>query len=231
MTTRTLPLLTLALGIATLIAFFWLGGQPAVRAVYAANEIAPAVSAFQRAETLQDIVLVFGFPVDNARVEAMNALNRLDLWAFIPAYTLFLSAAALMVGGLRNRWTHIAISFALAGAAADAVETWKQLQLTADIANAEAHLPIAPWHWLKYAALALNGAAITSLCLTLEKRRWVLAAIAFAPLPLVALSYMGAISTRVFAAAFTVYWVGLLAVALIETVRATSLLARAQNPR
>jgi hypothetical protein len=229
-TKRTLPLLTLALGIATLIAFGWLGGQPAVRAVYPSNEVALAVSAFQRAETMQDIVLVFGYPVDDARVAAMDALNRLDLWVFIPAYALFLTAAAIMLGGLRNRWTQVAIMFALVGAAADAVETWKQLQLTADMANAPAHLPIAPWHWLKYGALALNGVAVTSLCLTQEKRRWILGVLAFAPFPLVALSYMGAISTRVFAAAFTAYWVALLVIALIETVRATGMLARSRNP-
>jgi hypothetical protein len=218
-TARTLPLLTLALGIATLIAFLWLGGQPAVRAVYASNEVALAVSAFQRAETMQDIVLVFGYPVDDARVAAMDALNRLDLWAFIPAYALFLTAAAIMLGGLRNRWTQAAIAFALIGAAADAVETWKQLQLTADMSNAEAHLPIAPWHWLKYAALALNGVAITSLCLTLEKRRVILAVVAVAPFPLVALAYMGAISPRAFSAGFTLYWVALLVIAAIESVR------------
>jgi len=227
---RAWPLLTLAFGIATLAAFYWLGGQPAVRGVYESNEIALAVSAFQRAETMRDIVLVFGYPTNEAAVAAMDALNRVDLFAFIPAYALFLCAGAIMLGGRRNRWAQLAIGFALAGALADVVETWKQLQLTADMANAEAQLPLAPWHWLKYGALALNGVAVTSLCLTLEKRRLILAVLAFAPLPLVALSYMDALSTRVFAAAFTVYWLGLLAVAAIETVRATGLLARARNP-
>jgi hypothetical protein len=220
---RTLPLLALALGVATLIAFVFLGGQPAVREVYASNEVALAVSAFQRAETMRDIVLVFGYPIDDARVAAMDALNRVDLWAFIPAYALFLSAAAIMLGGLSNRWTQLAIAFALIGAAADAVETSKQLQLTADIANAEAHLPIAPWHWLKYGALALNGVAVASLCATSERKRWILGVLAFAPFPLVALSYMGALSTRVFAAAFTLYWVALLVIAAIESVRGRGL--------
>jgi hypothetical protein len=216
---RTLPLLTLALGIATLIAFLALGASEAVRVAYPAGDISLSVSAFQRAETVQDIALVFGYPADPARVAAMDALNTLDLWAFIPVYTLFLCAAAIMLGGLRNRWTQLAIVFALIGAAADAVETWKQLQLTANIANPEANLPIAPWHWLKYAALALNGVAITSLCLTSERRRFVLAAIAFAAFPLVALAYMGATSPRVFSAAFAAYWIALLVIAAIEAVR------------
>lgn len=219
MTARTWPLITLALGIATLIAFISLGSQPAVRAAYETSEVSLAVSAFQRSETVQDIALVFGYPADPARVAAMDALNTLDLWAFIPAYALFLCAAAIMLGGPRNRWALLAIAFGLVGAAADAVETWKQLQLTANIANPEANLPIAPWHWLKYGALALNGVAFASLCFTLEKKRTILGLIAFAPFPLVALAYMGAISPRIFSAAFGLYWIALLVIAAMDAVR------------
>jgi hypothetical protein len=229
-TSRTLPLLTLAFGLATLLAFMWLGGQPAVRAVYAADEIAPAVSAFQRAETLPDLIRVFGFPIDRARVDAMDALNRLDLYAFIPVYTLFLCAASIMLGGPRNRWSQVAIFFGALGGMFDAVETWKQLQVTADIANAGAHMPIATWHWLKYGALAINGVAIASLCFTLEKKRWILGVIALLAFPLVTLAYMGAISPRVFSAAFAAYWIALLVVAAIESVRGRGSPASAQSP-
>ena len=219
MSARTLPLLTLALGLATLIAFLWLGGQSAVRDVYAASEVSAAVSTFQRSETPADNAAVFGSPPDPARIAAMDALNTLDLWAFIPAYALFLAAAAIMLGGLNNRWTKIAIVFALLGAAFDAVETWKQLQLTADLEDVEAHLPIAPWHWLKYTALSLNGVAIASFCFTSEKRRWILGVIAFASFPLVAASYVDLLTPRAFAATFAIYWIALLVVAAIQSVR------------
>jgi hypothetical protein len=219
MKARTLPIVTALLGMLTLGAFLALGSQPAVRAVYSASEVSPNVSAFQRAETLGDIAAVFGSPADPAKMAAMDALNTLDLWAFIPAYALFLVAAAIMLGGLRNRWTQIAIIFALLGAAGDVIETWKQLQLTADIANAEAHLPLAPWHWLKYGALALNGVAIATVCFTSAKKRWILGAIALASFPLVVLSYMDAITPRAFAATFALYWIALLAVAALEVFR------------
>ena len=219
MTKRTLPLLTLALGIATLIAFIALGSQPAVSDVFAVSERSTYVSAFQRSETLSDIAAVFGSPADPAKIAAMDALNTLDLWAFIPVYALFLIAAAILLGGVRNRWTQIAIIFALLGAVGDVIETWKQLQLTADIDNAEAHLPIAPWHWLKYAALALNGVAIASLCFTSAKKRWILGAIALASFPLVVLSYMDAITPRAFAATFAIYWIALLVIAGVELFR------------
>ncbi len=223
MRARAWPLTTLIFGLATLGFFAALGSQPAVTAIYERSQVSQAVSAFQRAETLSDIVFVFGSPVDERVVAAQNAINTLDLYGFIPAYALFLVAAAIMLGGLRNRWTQAAIVFALLGAAFDAVETWKQLQLTADIDNAEAHLPIATWHWLKYLGLALNGVAITSLALTEEKRRWILAVIAFLPLPAVVVAYMDLAPVTAFSAAFALYWISLLVFSVIELVRAKGL--------
>ncbi len=225
---RALPLITLILGLATLAAFLALGSQPAVRSVYPASEVSAAVSAFQRSKTPADIAAVFGTPADPARIAAMDALNMIDLWAFIPAYALFLCAAAILLGGLKNRWTQAAIVFALIGAIGDAVETWKQLQLTAELDNVEAHLPIAPWHWFKYAALGLNGVAIASLCFTSAKRRWTLGAIALLSFPLVTLSYMGLITPRAFAATFALYWIALLVIAAIETIKPPGLATSSQ---
>lgn len=217
---RTWPLLTLIFGLATLGMFVALGSQPDVTAIYERTQVSAAVSAFQRAETLSDIAYVFGSPVDDRVVAAQNAINTLDLYGFIPAYALFLCAAAIMLGGLRNRWTHAAIFFGLLGAAFDAVETSQQLRLTADIDNADAYLPIATWHWLKYLALALNGVAVTSIALTAEKRRLILAMIAFLPLPAVAIAYMEFAPVTVFSIAFALYWVTLLVFSVIELVRA-----------
>ncbi len=220
MSARAWPLTTLILGLVTLGFFVALGAQPAVTEIYERTQVATAVSAFQRAETPADIAVVFGTPPDARVIAAQNAINTLDLYGFIPAYALFLVAAAIMLGGLRNRWAQIAIVFGLIGALADVVETWKQLQLTADIANVEAHLPIAPWHWLKYAALALNGVAIASLCISAEKKRWIIAVLALLPFPLVAGAYAELWSPRLFAGAFAAYWIGLLVLGAIETVRA-----------
>lgn len=228
MNAGALALLTLVFGLATLAAFLALGSQPAVSSVYATSEISPAVSAFQRSETPADIAAVFGSPADTAKIAAMDALNRLDLWAFIPAYALFLCAAAIMLGGLKNHWTQAAIVFGLIGAGADAVETWKQLQLTADLENVQAHLPIAPWHWIKYAALALNGVAIASLCFTNAKKRWILGVLALLSFPLVALSYMELITPRAFAATFALYWIALLVISAIESIKPSGLATSSQ---
>lgn len=217
---RALPLATAVLGLVTLVVFLLLGSSPAVRAAYEPAEVGVAVSEFQRAATPADLAAVFGAPADPAKLAAMDAVNTLDLYAFVPAYALFLAAAAIMLGGLRNAWTWAGVGFALIGAGADAVETWKQLQLTADLENAAAHLPIAPWHWLKYGALALNGLAVAALCFTAAPRRWMLGVVALAPAPLVAAAYTGVSSPRLFSAAFALYWIALLVVGVIQTVRA-----------
>jgi hypothetical protein len=216
---RALPLASAILGLATLGAFLVLGSSEAVRAVYEPSEVGAAVSEFQRAETMADIARVFGTPPDPAIIAAMDAVNWPDLYAFIPAYALFLSVVAVMLGGLRNRWTQAAIAFALFGALADSIETFKQLELTSDIENAELYLPIALWHWIKYAALALNGVCVASLCITGEPKRWILAVIALIPLPLVAGAYAGLLNPRLFSAAFALYWIALLVISILENFK------------
>jgi hypothetical protein len=219
MSGRTLPLVTLLLGLATLGAFLWLGLSPEVTSVYDRNEVALAVSEFQRSVTTADLARVFGDPADPAIIAAQNSVNTRDLWAFIPAYTLFLIAAGLLLSERRGPITCAAIVFALLGGAADAVETYLQLRIASDLANAEQYLPVATWHWAKYLALALNGLAVAALCLLAARKRWIVGVIALAPLPLVLLAWAGVTSPRLFSVAFAAYWIALLVLALIETVR------------
>jgi len=219
MKARAVPLIALLAGLATLVVFVTMARQPAVTAVYPPGEVAGVVSEFQRSVTADDLVPVFGDPPNASVMKAMDAVNTLDLWGFIPAYVVFLGAAAVMLSGARRRLAWAAIAFAIAGGAFDAIETWRQLQVTADYANAEAYLPIATWHWLKYAALAANGVCVAGLLL-LGERKSLVGAVALAPAPLVALAYVGHLSTRYFAAAFALYWIALLILAAIKTVRA-----------
>ena len=221
MKTRIWTLTTLALGLVTLAVSIAFSMMPAVSAFYAPGDISAAVGEFQRASAMADLVSVFGDPPDPAAVEAMDAINTLDLYAFIPAYAAFLIAgAAMLAGGLRNPVAWFAIDFAVLGAAADAVETLMQLRVTADWENAAAHLPIAPWHWTKYGLLALNGGAVALICFLTPRKRWVLGLIALAPLPLVLAAWAGWADPRYFSGAFRLYWLALLAVAFMETVRA-----------
>lgn len=184
------------------------------------GDVAGAVSLFQRAETLGDVAAQFGSPPDAASIAAMNAVNTLDLFAFIPSFTIFLIAGVFMLAGRPGGplpWA--AIILVLLGAGADVIETTRQLGVGRDVANAGAYLPIAPWHWLKYGALSLSGFLVAGICLMRAPRRWVLGVAALLPAPAVLAAYAGLVEPRVFSVAFALYWVALLAVAIIETVR------------
>lgn len=220
MSARVWPLTALAFGLVTLGVFVAFSMMPAVSAFYAPGDVGLAISEFQRAATMADLASVFGDPPDPAAIAAMDAINTLDLYAFIPAYAVFLmAAAAMLAGGLRQRLAWPAIAFALVGAGADVVETFLQLRVTADWDNAAAALPIAPWHWVKYAALALNGLAVAAICFLAARKRWILGAVALLPAPCVIAAYAGWAEPRLFSAAFALYWIALLAVAVMELVR------------
>lgn len=217
---RPWPIATLIFGLATLAVFIAFGMLPEVKGVYEPSAVGAEVSAFQRAETMADLARVFGEPADPARLAAMTAINTLDLYAFIPAYTLFLVLAAIMLAtGTRSLIAWAAILFALIGAGADAIETTAQLRVTQDYANAAAQLPIAPWHWMKYFCLALHGAMLTVFC-CVSRKRWILAVLAFAPLVCVSLAAARLVPPTLYSAAFGVFWVALLVIAVMELVRA-----------
>ncbi len=217
---RTLPLITLLLGLATLATFVWIGAAPEVQAVYSRTEVTEAVSQFQRAETTEDLARVFGEPADPAIVIAQNIVNARDLYGFIPACTLFLIASVLLASApRRGALTWAAIAFAVAAGAADVGETALQLRIGADLENAASLLPVAPWLWAKVLALGLNAAAIAAICLLGASKRWILGIAALAPLPLALAAWGGLVPPQLFIISSAVYWLALLAIAIIETVR------------
>jgi len=182
--------LALICGLATLGVFvsFSLTASP----TYVGMEFSRAVSAFQRAIEPEQVTGLFD---DNrmARLEAMNAVNKLDLPYFILAYTLFVTcAAAWLAGGVRRPLALIAALAVLVGAIGDVLETRAQIGLVeAWIAAGAPHflpdaaadfLPIATWHWLKYFALGASSIAISAIALTSAPRRWIIGVLGFTPL-------------------------------------------------
>lgn len=222
MSRRAYAIAAAFLGFITLGIAFAFAYLPDVAAIYAPSEVSGLVSEFQRAASQDDLDLVFGSPPNPDVIAAMDAINRLDLFAFIPAYALFLGAAALMLaGGPRRAWTWAMIAPVLAGAGADVVETSAQLQVTADWTRTNELLPlIAPAHWAKYGALGVHAAALAAFCLLNAPRRWVLGVAALPALPALLAVFLGALDQpRIFSAAFALCWVALLLVAVREALR------------
>ncbi|MBL8531755.1 MAG: hypothetical protein JNK94_08475 [Hyphomonadaceae bacterium] len=230
MSARAWPIATLAFGVITLCVFVGFNFLPAVAAAYEPGRLAGALSLFQRAETAGDLVRVFGLPPNQAALGAMHAVNTLDLWGFIPAYAIFLCAGAMMLaGGARSMLALLAIVFALAGAAFDVVETAAQLRITADYDQAPAQLPIAPWHWLKYGALAANAWVMAAVCLLGAQKRWVLGVLCALPLPAVLLAWLELTPTRLFSITFALAWIALLVVAFRALLAAKGATAPGQT--
>lgn len=214
--------LALICGLATLGIFvsFSLTASP----TYVGLELSRNVSAFQRAVTPEDVTALFA---DNrmARLEAMNAVNKLDLSYFIAAYTLFVTcAAAWLAGGVRRPLAIIATLAALVGATGDVLETRAQIGLVDAWIAAGAphflpeaaadHLPIAQWHWLKYFGLGASSIAISVIALTSAPRRWIIGVLGFAPLIGALVVYAGVSEDgRIITAPLAVFWTLLLVLA------------------
>ncbi len=216
---RALALITLLLGLATLGVFQWLGAAPEVADAYTSQvAIGEAVSEFQRANDPSDLARVFGDPINPDIVAAQTIINTRDLYAFIPVYVLFLISSALLIGR-RGPLVWAAIGFAVIAGVADAGETMLQLRIIESIEDASSLLPVAPWHWAKVFALGLNGLVVAAICALGASKRWILAVAALAPLPLALAAFVGIGSTRFFIISSGIYWLALLSIALIETVR------------
>ncbi|HWA00469.1 MAG TPA: hypothetical protein VG841_09175 [Caulobacterales bacterium] len=219
MTTRLWPLATAVFGALTLLIVVAFGLLPSVRAAhFAQGDFTAALALFQRAVTPADLNAVFGDPADQGVLDAMTAGNRLDLFGFIPTYTLFLaSGAAMLAGGFKRALVWLALAPLLVGTAADIVETSTQLAMTADYANASAHLPVAPWCWSKYFGLAFGSLGAAAICVLSARKRFILAALSVLPLPAAIMSYVGA--AQVMNLAFGAAWVGLLVIGTLELFR------------
>jgi hypothetical protein len=151
---------------------------PEVDSLYpSANEASAAMTRFQLARNEADIAHVLGDPADPRLAAAMNAANRLDLIAFIPAYGLFLLLAGpLVIGRLDDRRTAIVLSATLVGVVGDLIETSTQLRMTADLANAADLLDrLGAGSAMKFFGLGTAAAVCAAVCLRERPRHYGLA--------------------------------------------------------
>lgn len=206
-------------GLATLAVFIGFQILPAVRAAGECIEQGSLV-AFQRARDMEALRDVFGAPASACRAPALNAidaLNTLDLFLFIPVYALFLmSAVAMLAKGVRAPLALLAIAAVLAGVAGDVHETMTQLRMTRDI---DASAPLIPaltlGYWVKYAGLAAH--AVVAGLIALRARRWILAGLGL--LTGIATIAAALDFVQLMTTSFALFWSALLAVALAAILR------------
>lgn len=187
-TTRIWAILTTATGIATLAVTVLFQVLPEVAAGRAAGcYAAPPVIAFEFARTAQQALALFGTGDCRAMtLTAMDAINRLDMAAYIPAYTLFAVLGAIFAArGARPRLALLAILAAITALVADYVETTTLLAITADFDTATDAMTVraSTAAWIKFFALGAHGLLVAAVCFRVAPRRWIVAAAMALPLP------------------------------------------------
>ena len=172
------PLCALVTGVATLAILVGFSQLAEVKSAYPNGDFSVALSAFQRATSVQELTPLFGNPPDAGKLAAMTAGNTLDLYGFIPVYTIFLLWGAIMLGqGRALMW--FPIIAVLIGCAGDIYETSSQLAISTDWSQAAALQPhVAMGCWIKFFGLAFHALGCSALCFTGDRKRWILAYLA-----------------------------------------------------
>jgi hypothetical protein len=219
-TSRLWPALTALTGVGALaitIAFRMLAEVKAAGACAAGD----AVLKFELATKMSDLDAIFGAPGCQARVvAAMDAVNHLDIAAYIPTYTAFGVCAAIWLGGrLLAPLVLTAVALALVAFAADMVETTGLLQMTKDLAAAEPLLArVSTAAWIKFGALALHAVTLALICLRGSPRRLILGVLLVLPAIGTALAYLDQSRLGLMTLGFVAAWTPMLLVAIRESV-------------
>lgn len=221
--TRLMALLTGLAGLVALAITLAFAQLPAVTS--AGDCVASGdVIAFELATTQAELTRIFhplGDPCRPPALAAMDQVNTLDVFAYIPAYTAFAILAVLfLTGDIRRPLPLAAIAVAVLALAADYVETTALLTITKDV---EAGLALtgraSTAAWIKFGALAGHAALLAAICFTGQPRRRVLGGLLLLPLP--AFLVMVADPTRhgLLSLALFASWTPLMLMALWEALR------------
>lgn len=186
MNARRWAIATAAFGVATLILFV---GFTVLPQVTAAGEClaAGAVIDFELARTGAELIAIFDAPGSECRglsITAMDAINTLDVWAFIPAYSLFCISGALFLsdGAVWRPLAFAAVASAVLAAGADYLETTTLLNITRDIERGAALAPVSAFAaWTKFALLAAHALFCAGLAYLSAQRRTILGVLLILP--------------------------------------------------
>jgi hypothetical protein len=217
---RLWPVLTALAGLGSLaitVAFRMLDAVKAAGACMTDG----SVIAFEFADTPAKLAAVFGSEACTPLVIAgMDAVNRLDIAAYIPAYTAFAICAAIWLAG--RAWAPLAlaaIAAALVACTADLIETITLLQITKDLVGAEPMLPrAAAAAWTKFFALAVHALVLAVICMRASPRRLILGGLLVLPIVGATLAWLDQSRTGLMTLGFVLSWTPMLLVAIREAV-------------
>lgn len=222
-TTRIVALLTGLAGLVALaitVAFSLLPAVTAAGACVASGD----VIAFELATTQAELTRIFhplGDACRSPALAAMDQVNTLDVFAYIPAYTAFaILAVQFLAGNLRRPLPMAAVALAVLALAADYQETSTLLTITKDVEAGVAltgRASVAAW--IKFGALAGHAALLAAICFTGQPRRRVLGGLLLLPLPAFLVMVADPARHGLLSLAFFASWTPLMLIALWEALR------------
>lgn len=220
---RLTALATGVVGVVTLAITLGFGQLPAVRAA-GACVVPNAIIAFELATTPAELTRIFHPPGDPCRAPALAAMdqaNHLDVFAYIPSYTLFAVLAVLFLAGRPTQPRALAaLAAAAAAMVADYVETTTLLTITKDLgAGASLMARSSTAAWVKFGSLALHALLLGGICLLAAPRRLILGLLLFLPAPAYCWMILDPSKHTVLNLAFFASWTPLMLIALWEGVR------------
>lgn len=217
---RLWPALTAIAGLGTLGVTAMFRALPEVKAAGACMTDG-AVIQFELATKMSDLAAVFGGADCQSKViAAMDAVNHLDIAAYIPVYTAFGICAAIWLGGrLRAPLVLAAVALALVAFAADMIETTGLLNVTANLTAAEPLLAqISTAAWIKFGALAVSALVMALICLGSAPRRLILGVLLVLPVIGTTLAWLDQSRLGLMTLGVVLSWTPLMLVAIKEAV-------------
>ncbi|MDO8802390.1 hypothetical protein [Phenylobacterium sp.] len=211
-----LTVLTGLVTVAITIAFQMLPEVAAAGACWAPGKVVE----FELARTLEQVLKAFGPNACRAPiVTAMDAVNRFDVQAYIPAYTAFEICAAMFLGlSFRRPLVMATIGVALVALAGDYLETLTLLRITQDL---DGSTDLLAWSsagvWIKFAGLALHAFLLSRICMA--DRRPILAMLLLLPMVGTAFAAIDNSRAALMTYALILSWTPVLLVAARDLVR------------
>lgn len=213
-------------GVAGLVALAVTLGFTQLPAVKAAGKCVASgdVIAFELATSQAELTRIFhplGDPCRPPALRAMDQVNHLDVYAYIPSYTAFTVLSVLFLAGAARRPLPLAaVGVALLALTADYVETTTLLTITKDV---EGHAALtaraAPAAWVKFGALAVHAALLALIAFRSEPRRRILGVLLLLPAPAFLVMVADPARNGLLSLAFLASWTPLMLVALWEGLR------------
>lgn len=213
MTSQSWWRLCLIAGIAVIVVQLWMGTVGNTEPCGPSDGL-PSILAFELVCSPSDVDALFGSePCRGQLATAMDQINTIDVFAFIPAFTSFLIFAALALQGRGKRISWMAVIVAIAAGLCDQAEDQILLDISSNLPGTQPQIDRLFWFVRgKFALLGVAPILIGSLMLKGDRLEIVLAVFMIVGGGVAVIGAFG--PYQVMAPGIGVGWVALLAVAL-----------------